>query len=142
MRLRDFILHNFWWKLLSLLLAILMWLTIQKALKRDLNLEQTLIVNADTRRFPSVPLTMMTATPNLYHYRADPATVEVEISGSVDDLAKLQERQVHAFVDVSDAGEEKQFRRVIQAQVPGNLKVEHLNPENANVERVTLPNSK
>ncbi len=35
MSLRDIILHNFWWKLLSLLLAALTWLTIETAFQRD-----------------------------------------------------------------------------------------------------------
>ena len=85
-----------------------------------------------------MPVTILTSTPNPYHYDADPTAVAVEVSGSADDLAKLQPKQVHAFVDVTDAGDEKQFRRNIQVQVPGNLKVEGLNPTSANVERLAL----
>jgi hypothetical protein len=42
-------------------------------------------------------------------------------------------------VDVTDAGDEKQFRRNIQVQVPGDLKIESLKPTSANVERLALP---
>jgi YbbR domain-containing protein len=139
MRFRDLVLHNFWWKLLSLLVAVLMWLTIQTAFRRDQSLRESPVVNSDTRDFSLVPVKILTSTPNVYHYAADPASVAVEISGSVDDLAQLQEKQVHAFVDVTDAGDEKQFRRAIQVEVPGNLKVENLKPTFATVERVALP---
>jgi YbbR domain-containing protein len=140
MKLRDLVLYNFWWKLLSLLVAILMWLTIQTALRRDETLRETPVVDSITRSFPTVPVTLLTATKNPNHYQVNPSTVEVEISGSRDELAKVQEKQVHAFVDISDVGDEKQFRRPIEAQVPGDLKVERVSTNTATVERIALPN--
>jgi YbbR domain-containing protein len=142
MKFRDLILHHFWWKLLSLLVAVLMWLTIQTAFRRDQSLRDSPVVNSDTRDFSTVPVKILTLTPNPYHYAADPVAVSVEISGSADDLARLQEKQVHAFVDVTDAGDEKQFRREIQVQVPGDLKVENLRPSSATVQRLALPAAK
>jgi YbbR domain-containing protein len=88
MRLRDLVLHNFWWKLLSLLVAVLMWLTIQTAFRRDQALRESPVMNSDTRSFPLVPVTILTSTPNPYHYDADPVTVAVEISGSADECMR------------------------------------------------------
>jgi hypothetical protein len=65
----------------------------------------------------------------------DPQTVMVELSGTAEQLAKVTERQLHVFVDVSDAGEEKRFRRYIQTQAPGNLRVERPTQAMAVVER-------
>ena len=41
----------------------------------------------------------------------------------------------HILADVSDVGDERKFRRYIQVQVPGNLKVERPNQVMAMVER-------
>ncbi|MDB6022529.1 MAG: YbbR family protein [Pedosphaera sp.] len=133
----DYILHNFWWKLLSLLLAALTWLTIQTALQRDETLRQTPVVGSFSRTFPAVPVTLLTSATNANRYLPDVQTVSVDISGPADQLQKLQEREIHAYIDVSDAGDEKQFRRPIQAQVPRDLKIDSLMPVNTKVERIT-----
>lgn len=137
MAMRDYILHNFWWKLLSLLLAALTWLTIQTALQRERNLPP--VVGSYSKTFPAVPITLMTAPTNTSRFNVTPTTVKVDISGPEDQLSKLQESDVHAFVDLTDVGDEKQLRRPIQAQVPKGLKVDSLQPANASVERISNP---
>jgi hypothetical protein len=49
----------------------------------------------------------------------------------------LQAKDIQAFVDVTDAGDEKQFRKVIQIQLPREYSVVSVNPTNASVERIT-----
>ena len=137
MAARDLVLHNFWWKLLSLMLAALTWLTIQTALERDRTLKQTPVVSTFSRSFPVVPISVLSSANNTNHYRVDPATALVDISGPADELKKLQEHEIHVYIDVSDAGDEKQFRRNVMAQVPHELRVDNLLPTNAVVERVT-----
>ena len=140
MALRDYILHNFWWKLSSLLLAALTWLTIQTSFRRDQNLQETPVVTSSKRTFPAVPVTLLNSPANSNRFHIDPTTVAVDVSGTASELSRLQETQIRAYVDVSNAGDEMQFRRNIQAQVPGGLKVEHLAPAYTQVER--LPSSK
>jgi YbbR domain-containing protein len=135
MAYRDYILHNFWWKLLSLLLAALMWLTIETAFQKDKFLGETPVVTSSRRVFPSVPVTLLTSPSNTNDYTVDPLTVTVELSGAADQLSKVTERQLHVFVDLSDAGDERRFRRYIMTQAPGNLKVERPNQIMAMVER-------
>ena len=140
MPLRDYVLNNLWWKVLSLLLAAFTYLTIQTAFQKDQNLRETPVEGSFTRSFPSVPVTLLSSALNPARFQVDPPTVTVKVSGAREALARLAERQVHVFVDVSDARDEKQFRRTIQAQVPDGLQVDGLSPSNAIVERVTLPN--
>ncbi|HWF19860.1 MAG TPA: CdaR family protein [Verrucomicrobiae bacterium] len=137
MALRDIVLHNFWWKLLSLLLAALTWLTIETALRREEMLRQTPVVGSYSRDFPAVPITLLTASTNANHFRIDPDVASVRISGPADQLQKLQERDIHVYIDLSDVGDEKQLRRNIQAQVPKDLKVEDLKPTYTSVERIS-----
>ncbi len=70
MAYRDYILHNFWWKLLSVLLASLTWLTIETAFQKDQNLRETPVVTSSRRIFPAVPVTLMTSAVNAnQHHR-------------------------------------------------------------------------
>ena len=43
----DYIFNNFWWKMLSLLLAALTWLTIQTAFQRDQDLRETPVITVN-----------------------------------------------------------------------------------------------
>jgi YbbR domain-containing protein len=140
MALREYISNNVWWKVLSLLLAALTYLTIQMLLLRDQTLREAPVEGSYTRSFPAIPVTLLTSTSNLNRFQVDPRSVMVRVSGAREALARLNERQVHAFVDVSDAGDEKQFRRPVQAQVPDEMQVDGLSPSNAIVERITVSN--
>lgn len=139
MPFREYILNNFWWKLLSLLLAALTWLTIETAFQKDEARRQSPVVttSASARTFAAVPIILMMPTTNTNHFTVSPTTVAVEVTGMSNELDTLQPQEVRAFVDVSDAGDQKQFRRPIQTQLPGNLKVASLSCTNASVDRIT-----
>jgi len=138
MALRDYIQHNFWWKLLSLLLAALTWFTIQTAITKDQSMQQqSPVITVSTRSFPAIPVTLMTTAANTNRFKLNPTTVSVEVSGQAGTLEKLQPKDITAFVDVSEAGEEKQFRKDIQVQVPKEVKLARVNPLYTSVERIT-----
>ena len=137
MALRDYIVNNFWWKLLSLLLAALTWLTIRTAFERDQSLQDSPVVSSSKRSFPALPVTLLTSPANLNRYRVDPSTVSVEVNGTETELKKLVEKDIHLYVDISDIGDEKQVRRKIETQAPRDLKVTSLSYTYANVERIS-----
>jgi YbbR domain-containing protein len=136
----DYILHNFWWKLLSLLLAALTWLTIETAFQKDQNLRDSPVTTFSRRGFAAVPVTVLTSLRNTNEFKVDPVTVAVEVGGAFADLSKIQPQDIKAFVDVTEPAAEKQFRRSIQAQVPKDLKVVEIIPASASVQRITVPN--
>lgn len=137
MAYREYILNNFWWKLLSLLMAALTWLIIETAFKKDEAQRQSPVVTTSTRTFAMVPITLMMPTTNTNRFTVNPAAVSVEVSGNANELLSLRMQDIKAFVDVSDAGDQKQFRRPIQTQLPGDLKVASLSHTNASVDRIT-----
>lgn len=137
MALRDYIVNHFWWKLLSLLLAALAWLTINALLLKEESLQSSPVVTTSTRPFAMVPVTLLTSPFNTNRFRTYPETVSVDIGGTEGDLKKLQPGQIQAFVNLTDAGDEKQFRKPIQIQVPREFTVKSLTPTNASVERIT-----
>ena len=137
MALRDYIVNQFWWKLLSLLLAALGWLTINTMLQKEESLQTSPVVTSSTRSFAMVPITLLTSSFSSNRFRTYPETVSVDIGGTAGDLQKLQPGQIQAFVNVTDAGEEKQFRKPIQIQVPRDFTIVSMTPTNASVERIT-----
>jgi YbbR domain-containing protein len=133
----DAILHNFWWKLLSLLLAALTWLTIETAFKNEEKLRETpVVVGPSSRSFPSIPVTVLSSVANAGRFKVMPSTVKVEVRGSQEELESLQMQDIKAFVDVTDAGDEMKFRKTIQLQTPKDVTALTV-PVMASVERTS-----
>ena len=137
MAFRDYIANHFWWKLLSLLLAALAWLTINTAFQKEESLQTSPVVTSSMRSFAMVPITLLTSTFNTNRFRTYPETVSVDIGGTANELQKLQPAQIQAFVNLTEAGDEKQFRKPIQIQLPRDFTVVSMTPTNASVERIT-----
>jgi YbbR domain-containing protein len=137
---RNLILHNFWWKLLSLFLAALLWLTINISFQK--NERETMAareVETESRRqFYGIPIALLTSSGNSNRFAVKPELVSVDVA-SKDNAAldDLQPRLVQAFVDVSDAEDEKEFRKPVQIHVPQDFVVIAINPTNASVERIS-----
>ena len=137
--MRNLILNNFWWKLLSVILATLVWLIVNGSLAKT-EYPQTPVVTVSTRSFPTVPITLMTSVNNTNQFRLNPDIVSVEVSGKPEELEKLLTEQITAFVNVTKAPDEKEVRRDIEVQVPRGFKIESFKPAVTIVERATPSN--
>ena len=138
---RNPILHNFGWKVLSLVLAALTWLTIETDFRRqertDAESRQAPVTTTSHKTFPAVAVTLLASPTNTNHYRLTPETAQVEIGGDEQALRMLSFRDVQAFVDLSDVEDEKQFRKPVQIRVPRDFIVVSIDPTNLSVERIT-----
>jgi hypothetical protein len=137
--MRNLILNNFWWKLLSLILGTLVWLVVNGSLEKS-EYAQTPVVTVSTRSFPTVPITLMTSVNNTNQFRLNPDFVSVEVSGKPEELEKLLTEQITAFVDVTKTPDEKEVRRDIEVQVPRGFKIESFKPAVTVIERATPSN--
>lgn len=140
---QDFVVHNFRWKLVSLALAALTWITIDKAFHRDEtrveNLKEAPVVGSFTRKFPEVPVTVLTAATNTNRYRVTPLTIAVELSAHNEtELQNLPPEQIQAVVNLTSASDEKELRRRISVKSPStNITITGYSPDMASVERVS-----
>ena len=139
MTLRDLILHNFRWKALSLMLAVLTWMAINASFLH----QGSPVVPSYHRLFSDVPVTWLAGAANTNRYKISPETVTVSAGSVVSgrELENLRVRDIHAFVDVSDAEESRQIKLPVHIQLPIELKVfiESYSPSNVTVERITTP---
>ena len=138
----DFVVHNFGWKVVSLIAAALTWLAIDKAFHRDEkrveNLKEAPVVGTFSRTFPEVPVTVLLSAANTNKYRVTPSVITIELGGDDEnELKNLPLSKVVASVDLTeDAGVEKEFRRRINVLVPSqHIKVSAYSPGSARVER-------
>jgi YbbR domain-containing protein len=135
MAFRDYIVHNFGWKLLSLLLAALTWLVIETDTRKEQKLHDSPVVTgAPSRTFSGVPVTVLSPAASTGRFSVAPETVMVTIFGKQEDLERLQLQDIRVFVDVTGTGDEIKFQKKIQVQAPKDFKAT-ANPENVSVER-------
>ena len=138
---RNSIFHNLGWKVVSLMLACLAWLTIYTANQKTEQLEKGKgeMTTTSIRAFAEVPITLLTSPTNTNRFTVNPELAFVSVGGAESELPKLQLSDVQAFVDLTETRDEKQFRRPVQIRVPRNFTVSSFAPSNALVERATSP---
>lgn len=131
MRWRDAILNNLGWKLLSLVLATLIWATYSSDLMERLR-------PGSLRRFGSVPVTVLTAATGGRSYRVTPDKVDVVLRGAANLLEVLQPNEVRAYVDLTGVSDTEGLRQQIEVNVPPGFSVARLIPVDAYVEIIPL----
>lgn len=102
----DFFLRNFWLKLASLILATLIWLTVQANLDKenrgvypDKNLSDELDKRVVTQKRFELPVTILSEGSNSTVYRSIPTNVTVTFSGEAVRINSLEDRELLAYVD-------------------------------------------
>jgi YbbR domain-containing protein len=129
---RDFITENRWQKVGSLVLAVLIWLTVNA----DLDLQRLSLGGSPTARtFDGVPVGLLGGRDETNRYRLTPSTVTIEVHGRPDTLRFLRPEDLEVYVNVLETQGRTNFGRRIHVRAPG---VQHADamPEEVRVERV------
>ena len=142
--LRNFIFHDFWLKLFSLALAILIWKIIEPAayptnpnkeksensksplsLVRDAAFDQTAHFN--------VPILVTSSAADVHDFKVSPDTVEVTLRGAEDTLKKIQAGDIRAQVDLTGLEGASSLRKRIEVIPPIGVTLVEVNPPEADV---------
>jgi len=126
--LRKLVLENFWWKLFSLALAVLIWLTVTFASQKEGRPVQ--------RVFSHLPVLALSATEDVHNFRLSPAEVEVTVQGDARTLQNLQDKDVRPMVDLTGVGVARELRKRIEVSVPVGVAHTRVAPEEV---QVTFP---
>jgi hypothetical protein len=127
---RDFILKDFGWKLLSLALAVAIWLIV-KGFSSDSSTQ------TQERTFTDLPAQIVSGTTDVRTFRINPDVVEVTVKGRPDLIKALTDREIHALVDVSKADPTRDFRKRVEVSTPTRITIVKVEP--AEVEVIVPP---
>jgi YbbR domain-containing protein len=97
MWLRSLVLDHFWLKLFSLILATLIWLAVRANVNNEPGMRRFDAADV-TRTFTRRPIQVMTDTGAHPAVLVEPGTVDIVVRGGAEQIDKLQEQQVRAFV--------------------------------------------
>ena len=138
--LRELILNNLSWKIASVVMAILIWLTIysnQNGLKL-LDLFKLRDLRASGTVSYRLPVTVITKATDMRRFTITPKEVEVTVRGDPAILGRLKMSDLAAFVNLSDVKDEMGLQKRVNVHTSmTNVVPIRVVPEDVTVERVS-----
>jgi YbbR domain-containing protein len=130
---QNILFRNFGWKMLSLALAIAIWLTV-----RTISAEQ----GQTERMFINQEIQIVSGTADVRTFRIEPITVNVTVKGRPGAISRLVEREIRVFADLTSADLTKPFRQHLDIAVPNGITVVRFEPTEVQVTPPPRPEPK
>ena len=121
MHLPRFLTHNLTWKVIALVSATLVWMTLKSSTPPRIR-------SSGSRTFRQIPVSVMTSGGDRGVIRTDPAAVDVEVRGAPEALPRLRARDLRAFVDLTAAADPYRARLRVEVHTPAGISVEKVTP--------------
>src|SRR5437660_11063137 len=100
--IRDLFFKDFWLKLLSFSLAVLIWITVSLAIQKEVSPAAGLVLTTTSRRiFSNLPVVIMSSASDVRTFRVNPNEVEVTVEGEPKRLESLQAKDIRVIVDLT-----------------------------------------
>lgn len=131
--MRDLLTRNFGWKMLSLALAIVIWLTI-----KTISAEQ----GQTERMFLNQSIQIVSGTADVRAFKVEPDFVSVTLKGRPGLLNRLADREIRVLVDLTSADVTQTFRRHVDVAVPNGITVVRIEPTEVQVTPPPKPQPK
>lgn len=130
---RNILFRNFGWKLLSLALAVIIWLTI-KALSAEQGQTERMFVN--------LPIQIVSGTADVRAFKVEPSTINVTLKSRPGVMNRLTEREIRPLVDITSADVTQSFRRHVDVIVPNGITVVRFEPTEVQITPPPKPEPK
>src|SRR5687767_8004826 len=116
MALRDIIEYNFWFKLLAVALATVIWFVIRGS--QDLSGGQPVFLNP-LQENETIPVTVLTHPADARIYQITPKTVMITVTGERAVLQKYSKKDYRAYVDLTESrNKEPSIEETVKIHVP------------------------
>jgi YbbR domain-containing protein len=123
--LRNLVFEDFWLKLFSLTLAVLIWLTVTFASQKE--------ARTESRVFLNLPVTILAAAEDVHNFKISPREVEITVRGDARTLQSLQSKDIQAVVDLTGVPAAHDLRKRIDVSVPAGVTYLRVVPEEVQV---------
>jgi hypothetical protein len=133
MWLRDLIVKDFWLKLFSLAVAVLIRVTVSTAIQQELNLTADTMNAVKPRTFPNLPVLVVSSAADVHEFKVQPGHVEVEVRGPASILSKLTEKDVRVTVELTSVEFAESSRRRVDVSTPPGVTLVRVFPTDVDV---------
>jgi YbbR domain-containing protein len=119
--LRHLFLENFFLKLFSLSLAVVVWLIVAFASQKE--------IAVTPRVFTEVPIKVLSSTEDVRSFKVSPDTAEVTVQASAATLQNLHSKDIQALVDLTGVATARGLRKRVEVTVPAGVALVRVVPE-------------
>src|SRR5277367_2376653 len=124
--MRDWFTKDIGWKIFSVILALVIWLTVHKIYEEP----GTATARARENTYDDLPVLVVSESADVHDFRVAPATVSVTVSGSPEAMSTLQADEIRATVDLTTG---KELRRKVEISTPPNVTLVSVEPSRVTV---------
>jgi len=119
--LRELIFRDFWPKLFSLALGVLIWLTISFAIQKEGSPVTALTLPPQERTFSNLPVIVMSSAQNVANFKVSPSHVEETVRGDLKTIRSLQAGDIRVMVDLTGIESAQDLRKRIEVSSPAGI---------------------
>lgn len=128
--MREWLTKDFHWKAFSLLMAVGIWLTVN----RESPVQQA--GNRIETPFEDIPVAAVSDTADVRQAQMYPQTVTVRVSGDSEAINRVQRNQIHAFINVTGLSSAENLSEDVEVSLPRGITLVAIDPPQV---AVTLP---
>jgi YbbR domain-containing protein len=129
--MRDRITIDFGWKLFSVILAVVLWLTVHNIYEEPKTAFAS--VAGDKVTYDNLPVFVVSSGADVGDFRVVPGAVSVTVSGPPDIMAILQANQIRAVVDLTDIASARDLRLRVDVSTPPGVTLVSVDPPRVGV---------
>jgi len=134
MSLRRLIFDDFWLKLFSLGVALLIWAAVYIAVQKEVDLAAAPLARIGTRTFMGRPVLVVSLAADVRGFRVKPSHVDVTVRGEAATLDKLQDKDIHVIVDLTHVKAAQDLRKSVEVSTPPGVTLHvRANPDEVEV---------
>jgi len=122
--MRDWLTKDFGWKLFSVFLAVVIWLTVHKIREEP----EASTASGVGITYGDLPVLVVSATADVHDVRIVPGKVDVKVSGPSDIMGTLQANRIHAFVNLTGIDSAHNLQRAVEVSLPRGVMLISIDP--------------
>jgi YbbR domain-containing protein len=136
MPLRNLLLDNLWLKLFALVLATLIWISIQIKINKAIQPPTSPMGAVSERVFDRHAVSVLTDAENKAAFKLDPSEVSITVKGNITVVETLLADDIQAFVDLTQPPPGPDFINKVAVHTPPDVVLVQVVPPNVRVQRL------
>jgi len=128
---REWITRDLTWKLFSLILAVVLWITIHNLRETPETIAP--FATMTTATYTNLPVLAVSSGADVHNAQIAPNFVAVKVSGPADIMASLQKSDVHVLINLTGLDSARLLRRNVDVSVPPGVTLDRVSPAEVSV---------
>jgi YbbR domain-containing protein len=129
MAMRDWLTKDLGWKIFSLFLAVVVWLTVSQ-IREEPGIPATPGIE---NTYGNLPVYLLSATADVRNYHVAPDVVRITVKGPANVMAVLQANQIHAVVNLTGIESLHNSPREVEVSTPPGVTLVNVDPPEVDV---------